>query len=253
MLGTIVLDAYKENEKIEIADALKAIANARNTSSPWASAGIYCFWDYYTNEIYYFGLAIDLYKRFKQHNGLSKTSEKNCKKKEIDEYFKKKDKLGFSIMLQSSLSQPITSSNKSKFKKSLMNNQEYVNDISQYAKSHISTLEGVNIETFNKKFGYLPKWNKIRGSFYGTINSSLDDYELTELFTPIKPNFNVSRATLRELHNNRDYYLYESHLHSIRICNTSIDNAIKLQQQMGMGIIWDEILLKNYLNKPIII
>ncbi|WP_221803546.1 GIY-YIG nuclease family protein [Paenibacillus typhae] len=112
MFATIILDAYKKDEVQQISDALDDLCNANGYG--WASAGIYCFWDYYTNEIYYIGLAVDLEERFKQHNGLIPIDENSCKKAKINEYFKHNEKLGYSIFVQSPLSQPITSKNKKK-------------------------------------------------------------------------------------------------------------------------------------------
>ena len=116
MLRTIILDAYKENEKGKIAHALNELCSPRDNYG-WASAGIYCYWNYYTHETYYIGLAVDLAERFKQHNGFyPKIDTKTCKKKEIDNYFRSEEKLGFSIIVQSPLSQPITSKLKDEYK-----------------------------------------------------------------------------------------------------------------------------------------
>ncbi|WP_149096184.1 hypothetical protein [Paenibacillus terrae] len=71
MFGTIIIDAYTENDAEEIAFALDDLCSA-NDSYGWASSGIYCYWNYYTKEPYYIGLAVDLTERFKQHNGLIK-------------------------------------------------------------------------------------------------------------------------------------------------------------------------------------
>lgn len=57
----------------------------------WASAGIYCFWDYYAEAVLYIGLAGDLAERFRQHNGILLIRE-GSKQKKIEEYFSKNGK-----------------------------------------------------------------------------------------------------------------------------------------------------------------
>ena len=57
----------------------------------WASSGIYRFWDYETREILYIGLAIDLPTRFKQHNGIIKARDIDCKYQQINSYFGKSE------------------------------------------------------------------------------------------------------------------------------------------------------------------
>lgn len=69
----------------------------------WASAGIYCFWDYYAEEVLYIGLAGDLSERFKQHNWILPIKE-GSKQKQIENYFLKNERLGYTIFVQSPLS-----------------------------------------------------------------------------------------------------------------------------------------------------
>jgi hypothetical protein len=75
MLVTVILDSYEESEKNEMAEAIENIVYYDS----FASAGIYCYWDYYTNEMLYLGLTNDLLHRFKQHNGLIKCRPNSCK------------------------------------------------------------------------------------------------------------------------------------------------------------------------------
>ena len=69
MFGTVIIDAYQKSETMEWAEAIEDLCSP-NDSYGWASAGIYCFWDYYFEEILYIGLAVNLSERFKQHNGI---------------------------------------------------------------------------------------------------------------------------------------------------------------------------------------
>ena len=69
MFGTVIIDAYRKEEALEMADAIDDLCSPTDNYG-WASAGIYCFWDYYAEAVLYIGLAGDLAERFKQHNGI---------------------------------------------------------------------------------------------------------------------------------------------------------------------------------------
>ncbi|PUA39251.1 hypothetical protein C8Z91_10500 [Paenibacillus elgii] len=94
MFGTIIMDAYRKEEIGQIAFALDDLCSATD-SYGWASSGIYCYWNYYTNELLYIGLAVDLTERFKQHNGLIPVDPASCKYGKIMEYFQANEKLVF--------------------------------------------------------------------------------------------------------------------------------------------------------------
>ncbi len=59
MFGTVIIDAYRKEEIEEMANAIDDLCSPTD-SCGWASAGIYCFWDYYAEAILYIGLAGDL-------------------------------------------------------------------------------------------------------------------------------------------------------------------------------------------------
>lgn len=86
MFGTIIMDSYKSDEVELMSQYIDDLCSPMDLYG-WASAGIYSFWDYYTKEILYIGLASDLYVRFRQHNGLLPISENACKFKQIRSYF----------------------------------------------------------------------------------------------------------------------------------------------------------------------
>ena len=115
MFGTVILDAYTKDEKFEMAKAIDDLCSPSDNYG-WASAGIYCFWDYYAEAILYIGLAGDLAERFKQHNGILPLKS-GSKQKEIEEYFSKNDRLGYTIFVLSSLSQPLVHRNKGTYEK----------------------------------------------------------------------------------------------------------------------------------------
>ena len=56
MFGTVIIDAYRKEETLELADAIDDLCSPKDNNG-WASAGIYCFWDYYAEAVLYIGLA----------------------------------------------------------------------------------------------------------------------------------------------------------------------------------------------------
>lgn len=82
MFGTIIMDSYKADEAESMSQNIDEICSPMDTVG-WASAGIYSFWDYYTKDVLYIGLASDLCVRFRQHNGLLPIDENACKVRQI--------------------------------------------------------------------------------------------------------------------------------------------------------------------------
>jgi hypothetical protein len=248
MLATIILDAYKEEDAKEVKAALEENFNAADLSSGWSSAGIYCYWNYSTKEVLYFGLAVDLFERFKQHNGLIKTKSVGTKTKEIKNYFSKHEKLGFSIMVQSSLSQPFTSKLKKKYRDVWMLNPKEIEEIGADGKDSIQLMEGALIKAHKDSIGSYPSWNQMGGSLLGQYRTKPEDWELAQRFTDITPNGNSSRSSIRELKTNNLFNLFECYLHGLRINPFPLEMAIKMSEINNFSI-WDEIQKNNYLKK----
>ena len=99
MFGTVIIDAYRKEETLEMADAIDDLCSPTDNYG-WASAGIYRFWDYYAEAVLYIGLAGDLAERFKQHNGILPIKE-GSKQKQIEDYFSRNERLGYTIFVQS--------------------------------------------------------------------------------------------------------------------------------------------------------
>ena len=220
MFGTVILDAYTDDERTELSNAIDDLCNPSD-SYGWASAGIYSFWNYYTHEILYIGLASDLYERFRQHNGLSQMDIKGCKYSQINQYFKSYDKLGYTIFVQSPLSQPLVHRNKELFEKMA---SEHNSDIKDYTNSQgikdIKRVEGILIEAYRKSYGDFPKWNKVGGSIQGQNKVKKNNINIVKSFcSPQDININpiMSRSSIRELSSNPTYERYESFLHSVRM------------------------------------
>lgn len=87
------MDSYKADEVELMANNIDEICSPID-SIGWASAGIYSFWDYYTKDVLYIGLASDLCIRFKQL-GLLPIAENACKVRQIQDYFLGHERLGY--------------------------------------------------------------------------------------------------------------------------------------------------------------
>lgn len=205
MFGTIIMDSYKSDEVELMSQYIDDLCSPMDLYG-WASAGIYSFWDYYTKEILYIGLASDLYVRFRQHNGLLPISENACKFKQIRSYFSLHERLGYSILVQSPLSQPIVHRNKEQYQDFL--NIPQGSPIPNYAGEegleHIRQAEGQLIESYKQIVGSVPPWNKIGGDVFSRKYATRSNYlHVVRAFSNGTPdNYLVSRATIRELSEN---------------------------------------------------
>lgn len=220
MFGTVILDAYSSDEMEQLAFAIDDLC-CPSDSYGWASAGIYSFWDYNTHEVLYIGLASDLAVRFKQHNGLLSMPEEGCKYSFIQEYFKTHSKLGYTIFVQSSLSQPMVHRNKDLFEKMAAEHNSSIKDyVSEQGIEDIKRVEGILIEAFNHYYGRFPVWNKVGGSVIGQNRVMPNNINIVKSFSnPQAYTVNpiVSRSTIRELSNNPSFEGYESYLHAVRM------------------------------------
>ena len=107
--------------------------------------------DYNTHEVLYIGLASDLYERFRQHNGLLATTEEGCKFQQIQEYFKTHEKLGYTIFVQSPLSQPLAHRNKDSYEKLAKDhNSPFRNYMNEQGINDIKRVEGILIEAYRR-------------------------------------------------------------------------------------------------------
>lgn len=213
IFATIISDAYKKDEKPQIAAALNDLCNPRDGYG-WSSAGIYSFWDYSTKEIYYIGLAVDFEDRFKQHNGLIPADPNTCKKEQIEEYFKHNEKLGYSIFVQSPLSQPITSKNQDVWRNIYDEDFSEMDMRSSKGRNDLKIVEGILIESYKKYNGKLPSWNSVGGSKSGQKRATKGNFEIVKSFS--NQSLLVSKSTLRELSANPVFEGYENVLFTIR-------------------------------------
>ena len=262
MFGTIIIDSYSRNEIDEMAKNLDEICCPTDTWG-WASAGIYSFWDYYTKDILYIGLASDLHIRFKQHNGLLPIAENACKIQQINDYFSTKDRLGYSIIVQSPLSQPIVNRNQELYRKflKLPHNSPVQNYAGEEGLQYIREIEGQLIESYKLITGDIPLWNKIGGDVRSRHYANEDNYYyvIKALSNQTHHNLLVSKSTIRELAESATYTWYETQLHGLRIMmiylKYSFDEAIEAQLKMNPYFKgqWDRIISDKYLEKTLIV
>lgn len=219
MFGTVIIDAYRKEETAEMAEAIDDLCSPADNYG-WASAGIYCFWDYYTETVLYIGLAGDLAERFKQHNGILPVKE-GSKQKQIEDYFSRNERLGYTLFVQSPLSQPLVHRNQVIYEKFAKEQNAPIEDmLSEQGLNDIKQVEGILIESFRKKYGRFPIWNNIGGSISGQRSVKKNNINIVKSFCqPDNYEINpiVSRSTIRELSQNPAWAWYENYLHAVRM------------------------------------
>ena len=169
MLATIILDTFTKKESEQIASALDVLCSPLDHYA-FSSAAIYSFWSVPEREILYIGLAKDVTRRFRQHMGLVACAPKGCKVKQVEGYFATKDRIGYSIIVQSAMCHPTTREDEGIILSVLDDDDDAatvdVSDIFE-ARENIVLAEGMLIDMFERLGDRLPKWNKIRGSKRG--------------------------------------------------------------------------------------
>jgi hypothetical protein len=262
IFGTIILDAYRPDEIEIMAGHIDEICSPMD-SVGWSSAGIYSFWDYNTKETLYLGLASDLCVRFKQHNGLMPINETACKYQQIQKYFTEHEKLGYTILVQSNLSQPIVQRNEKMYRAAFGIDKNI--PIEDYAGEegleHIKRAEGQLIEAYRLAKGKLPPWNKVGGDKYARKFSTKGNYyQIIRSFSIVDANnFLVAKSTIRELAGSATYEWFEVQLHSLRMMMLTMGMSYQdaLSSQLSFNpwfqTIHDRIENENYTKKQLVI
>ena len=259
MFGTVIIDAYRKEETLEMAQAIDDLCSP-NDNYGWASAGIYCFWNYYAEAVLYIGLAGDLAERFKQHNGILPIKE-GSKQKQIEDYFSKNERLGYTIFVQSPLSQPLVHRNKAMYEKFAKQQNSPVEDmLSEQGRDDIKRVEGILIESFRRKYGHLPPWNSIGGSTIGQTRVMENNINIVKSFcTPDNYAINpiVSRSTIRELSQNPEWAWYENFLHGARMnllmLGMEYNDALELINKKDTFGTYERMKNAGYLRKRLIV
>lgn len=160
-------------------------------SGDWSKAGLYCYWDPEIGEALYIGLSTNLPSRFAQHNSLKGKPGDGNKALEINDWFQTQDRLGFSIVLQSTLADDVYEGN-------------------------TKIGEGQLIEGYRTLHDKLPPWNKVRGSKTGHQYVGTNTAIWFDFMTGTTDGLVVSRQTIRGLNDNATADLNEGRIHTSR-------------------------------------
>jgi len=253
MLVTVIVDAFRQNEAPALAFAINDICAATDHYG-WSSAGLYCFWDYYTRDIYYIGLAEDLALRFKQHTGLTDCNPKGCKAGQIRNYFLSHECLGYSIFVQASQMQPATA----QVQKKLSLTKAMLDDWPEDGMGDVKLNEGWLIKA-HERLGEKPQWNSIGGSRAGAACES--SYEVTLLgnMTASQRGPLLAHSSIREISDdNAPYAWYEELLHGARmrmvLFGVTLEAGLQMvrdeyEANIGSDFGVDELIESGYLTK----
>lgn len=268
MLATIVREVYTYADTTEVWKAIEELCSP-NDNYQWPSAGIYCFWDPDEHTVLYIGLARDLWERFGHHNGLRSAPVGASKKEAIADWFTTHDRLGYSIIVQSSIDQPLT-------RRSIANHvatgdwtaddlsAEYADQHSEIIE-HLRHTEGALIQTHVVQHQALPPWNKVGGSVAGAATVGIAGDDMLALLTAAGDHLVVARASLRQLATDSSWAARENDAHACRIMAITMtlgksmtsDDVIralkftaKLEQATGQFEGMESLLDSNWLERP---
>ena len=212
MLCTYIRDTYKKTDASVLAAAIDNICSPLD-SYGWSSSGLYSFWSPYSNEVLYIGLAVELASRFKQHNSLKYCPENGCKKKLVEEWFSENDELGYSVLVQSSISQPLFSGNSAK-----KITDKFRSDHPElfYGIDSTKLTEGLLLSACGCLSGMLPRWNRVGGSRKGAMKATADHAFFAKLFSNEVTDASVALHSIREISDSPVFEMNESYLHGVR-------------------------------------
>lgn len=228
MLATVIIDTYSAKETELIAEALEEVASTKDHYG-WSSSGVYCFWNPSTRKILYIGLAVDLPTRFGQHNGLLDCPPNCCKREKIDAFFQENSQLGYSLLVQSNLSQAACSrwekANPGKLESlckryELMDREEAKQLLNADVEQEIRTYEGALIEAVETNTGAIPPWNKIKGADIRFTEEHIKTASyLLKSFTVAHDGMDplAAHVRLRDLLTNAMFQGYEELWHGTRL------------------------------------
>lgn len=199
-------------------------------------------------------------ERFRQHNGILPLKN-GSKKEKIEDYFSRNERLGYTIFVQSPLSQPLVHRNKNKYIKFAEQVNSPIEDMmSDEGKQSIKVLEGILIEAYRRKYGHFPPWNNIGGSVVGQNKVTANNINIVKSFcSPDDYVINpiVSRSTIRELALNAEWAWYENYLHTARInllmLGMQYTEALNFLRKNDSLNTYEQIEKSGYLKKRLVV
>lgn len=224
LFGTIIVDSYTKQEN-DISSIFTALSCVCHRLGKWSfdMYGVYFFWDFDTKEILYIGVTTNLTQRFGEHNGvLDVEGLKSTKYHEIQDYFKTKDRLGYSVFVQ----------------------DPFRHDPSTHypdKKEEAFTIESAFLEEYRQKFSNYPIWNKIGGIKKGRSPEMMKRYgNIFDMVTLSRIGFLNAKSTLREIEKDEVKKAHEYHLNAVRshmykygwTFSQSLSNLVKFTKLM---------------------
>jgi hypothetical protein len=232
---TVVPDVFRSEDRSALRVALEDIASPKDRYG-WSSAGVYSFWDPETRDVLYIGLAVDLPNRLAQHFGLGSSAERGTKLANVNAWFDEHDTLGYSVLLQTSNTQPISSRNaalKSELRGLVFDN------VFDPDGDELAVLEGRLIEQHRLSRGSRPPWNSIGGSKMGARraqrNRWSNDPTIFDVLTGTVDSWLTSRKTIRQLSGDPTACTFEEWLHAPRILAAGLGRAMTRDEFSSMA------------------
>jgi hypothetical protein len=188
MLAMVIRDVYSYAERWDFRASLKTLLPT--SGNIWSPAGVYCFWDPQSHDALYVGLASNLANRFAEHNGIRRGT--GNKSRQVKEWFRSHDRLGYSIVVQSAVS-----------------DDKY--------EGASRRGEGQLIEGHRLRFGSIPPWNQMGASLEGSAKAGVLTGAWFDMLTGRQDSLVVSRRTIRGLNMDWDAEMKESDLLVARV------------------------------------
>lgn len=187
--------------------------------------------------------------------------KEGSKQKQIEDYFSRNERLGYTIFVQSPLSQPLVHRNRKVYEKFAKQQNSPIEDmLSEQGRDDIKRVEGILIESFRRKYGHFPLWNSMGGSMVGQTKVMENNINIVNSFCQpdnyvINPI--VSRSTIRELSRNPEWEWYENYLHAARmnllILGMEYDEALEFINKNDTLGTYERMKKSGYLRKRLIV
>jgi hypothetical protein len=212
VLSTVVLDAFSSDRAAEMAAAIDEVCPPEG-GGPFASSGLYAFWDQQSRNLLYIGLARDLGIRFRQHTGLVHCDPRYCKAEKVRAHFDGHELLGYSILPQS----PLDQADCARARADLGDRaRAALSELGEEGEDEITRIEGQLIQAQVNRTGTLPPWNHIGGSVHGARAATPDTEPILDLIRARYRHALTARRMLRVLAENPIVQYFESLLHVAR-------------------------------------
>ena len=214
MLATVILDVFSLERAEELAAAIDELCPPAG-GGPFASSGLYAFWDPASRDLLYLGLARDLGIRFRQHSGLLSCDSKGCKVEHVRCWFQHHALLGHSILPQSPLDQADCARARAPYCDDLRA-RAALEEQAAPGEEELRAAEGQLLQANVNRYGHLPPWNTYGGSKHGAARATSNTEPMLDLMRARYRHTLTSRLATRDLANHALAAYYENILHAAR-------------------------------------